>query len=516
MKLFIYLFLIGGLFFSGLSINTYAHTQNVFSTIPTNDDIYIASNSDIINDSGTIQDNNDNINTENIKQLPVKNDYVCNNNISNIVAKLLPSVVQVRSFRLNKNSFITSKDSYFNYQKVMDLHSVGSGFIISEDGYILTNHHVVQDSDSISVYIDNTEYDAELIGTDRYQDIALLKIVTKAKLQALTLKNTNQYKIGDKVIAIGNPYGLGLSVSSGIISALNRNIQGIALDNLIQIDASINKGNSGGPLFDCEGNLIGINTILYFDTQNINNGSGIGFAIPVNTISNTVDKLMEFGYIQYGWIGITGNDASEDIFKILNSKRQTGVFVIETVKNAPADKGGILVGDIIVSYAGKHVSTFNQLLTMIRNSNVGSSVDVLVLRNNKYIKLRVNVEDLPENSIRYNEINEKVKINSVEFMDMTITTIDKNFTSMYGVCSNHQQGGMYVVEVEKGGLAEYYGIEVGDIVLTINQFQLKSKGSYLSAMNDIKNAGNKEFFVIVKKKKDKKNIVLKLNFGLVK
>lgn len=515
MKLFIYLFLIGGLFFSGLSMDICAHAQNVFNTIPTNDDIYVAGNNDIINNNETTRDIDDNIiNIENTKQLPIKNDYMCKNNISSTIAKLLPSVVQVRSFKINNSSIISNKSGYFDY-KEMNLYSVGSGFIISEDGYILTNHHVIQDSDNISVYVNEVEYKAELIGADKYQDIALLKITPQSKLQALSLTDINNYKIGDKIITIGNPYGLGLSVSSGIISATSRNIEGVGLDNLIQIDAPISKGNSGGPLFDCNGNLIGINTLLYFDGQN-KYGNGVGLAIPVNTILNVVNKLKEFGYIQYGWIGINGNDANGDIFKILNSKRQTGVFVIETIKDAPADRGGILVGDIIVSYAGKHISTFNQLLTMIRNSNVGSNVDVLVLRNNKYIKLRINVEDLPENSIKYNEISEKIKANSVEFMDMTITSMDKNFTSMYKICSNHHQNGMYVIEVENGGLADYYGIEVGDIVLTINQAQLSDKNSYLSAINSIKNTGNKEFFMIVKKKKDRKNVVLKLNFGLIK
>lgn len=502
MKKLLHIFLIGGLVTININTKSFAVDGDLLTAEVVNESIYIDEDSSVNN-------------TKNNEQSSI-NNYICDNNISNIITQLLPSVVQIRSFKTSNNSSISGRNGYFNYNETMNLYSVGSGFIISEDGYILTNHHVIENSDGISVYVDDTEYSAELVGSDKYQDIALLKITTKSKLKAVSLDNTNQYKVGDKVIAIGNPYGLGLSVSSGIISAINRNIRGIGLDNLIQIDASINKGNSGGPLFDCIGNLIGINTMMYFDTQSTNDKNGIGFAIPVNTISNIVDKLKEFGYIQYGWIGINGNDANEDIFKILNSKRQTGVFVIETIKDAPADRGGILVGDIIVSYAGKHVSTFNQLLTMIRNSNVGSTVDVLVLRNNKYIKLRVAVEDLPENSIKYNEINEKIKANSVEFMDMVITTIDNNFTSMYRICGNHQQEGMYVVEVKKGGLAEYYGVEVGDIILTINQFQLKNKSNYLSAVNSLKMTGNKDFFMTVKKKKDRKNVVLKLNFNLIK
>lgn len=509
MKLFVYLFIIGGLFFGNFNGNSHANAENALDIVSTNDNIYVADNSNEIT-----QDINNGVNTENNKQTSIKNNYMCNNNISNTVAKLLPSVVQVRSFEVKHGSVISNKNGYFDYKEMMNLYSVGSGFVISEDGYILTNHHVVQDSDNISVYVNEVEYNAELIGSDKYRDIALLKITPKSKLQALSLANTNNYKIGDKIIAIGNPYGLGLSVSTGIISATNRNIESVGLNNLIQIDASINKGNSGGPLFDCNGNLIGINTLLYFDGQNTY-GGGVGLAIPVNTISSIIDKLKEFGYIQYGWIGINGNDADADIFKILNSKRQTGVFVVETIKDAPADKGGILIGDVIVSYAGKHISTFNQLSTMIRNSNVGSNVDVLVLRNNKYIKLRINVEDLPENSIKYNEISEKIRANSVEFMDMVITTMDKNFANMYKFYNNHQQNGMYVVDVKKGGLADYYGIEVGDIILTINQFQLSDKSSYLSAINSIKNTGNGEFFAIIKKKKDRKNVVLKLNFGLI-
>ncbi|MBO4956995.1 MAG: trypsin-like peptidase domain-containing protein [Rickettsiales bacterium] len=466
--------------------------------------------SDEINNNTENSNNSNNINSDVIEQILTNNKC---SDISSIVEKLIPSVVQIKAFKIN-NQAIYTNGNYFDYKELMDLHSIGSGFIISEDGYILTNNHVIENADNISVYLNDTEYNAELIGADEYQDIALLKINSKIKLTPINISNNVEYKVGDNIIVMGNPYGLGISVTSGIISATNRHIKEIELGNLIQIDAPVNKGNSGGPLLDCNGNLIGINTISYFDITDKNNTikNSIGFAIPINTVLNTVDKLKEFGYIQYGWLGINGNNIDNDIFKILNSKRKTGIFVLDVVKNSPADKAGILVGDIIISYAGKHVTTFNQLLSLIRGSTVGSGVDILVLRNNKYIKLRATIVDSSENN-KYNNIDEKIRLNSVEFMDMIITKIDDNFTEKYEVYNNRH--GMYVIDVKKGGLADYYGIEIGDIILTINQFQLTNKNNYLSAIDNLKLNGNKNFFMIIKKKKNKENIVLKLNFNLI-
>lgn len=485
-------------------------SSNVFAKA---DNAYILDKSDTVIDSNISNSIvlNDIINKEINKENEVITKNEENENISKILDKVLQSVAQVKAFKVNDESIIGNKNNYFDYKESMNLNSIGSAFIISDDGYLLTNNHVVDGADSIIIYLNNIEYKAELIGSDFYKDIALLKINSKQKLVPMKLIEDIKYNVGDKVLAIGNPYGLGISISSGIISALDRNIKDIELNNLIQIDALINKGNSGGPLIDYNGNIIGINTILYSNSKN-NNGSSLGFAIPINSTLETINKLKEFGYIQYGWLGISGNDINNDIFEILNSKRRTGVFVTNVNKNSPADKAGILVGDIIISYSGKHISTFNQLLSFIRATAVDSSVDVLVLRNGKYIKLKATIEDSPENN-KYNVVNEKIKKNSVEFMDMIITKIDDNFVDKYEIY-NHKNG-MYVVDVKKNGLADYYNIEVGDIILTINQFQLKTKNDYDSAISNLKLNKNKNFFMIIKKKKDKKNIVLKLNFNLI-
>lgn len=448
---------------------------------------------------------------------------ICNN-IPDVYNRISQSVLQIKSFKINDMVINGNNGNYYSYKKSMELYSVGSGFVISEDGYILTNNHVIDGADEIMVYLKNIEYKAELIGSDFYQDVALLKINSRAKLTPLTLKEDIKYNVGEEIIAVGNPYGLGISVSSGIISAVNRSISEIDMNNLIQIDAIINRGNSGGPLFNCNGEVIGMNTILYFNNINKNNTTldvngnknnndfGVGFAIPADVIMSIVDKIKEVGYIQKGWIGIKGQNIKSDILKIINSKKQSGVMVIDITSGSPANNAGILIGDVIISYNNTNIVDNNQLLHLIKNTDVDSTADVLVLRNGRYLRIKVKVADSPEIN-KYNEVDESIKTNSIEFMDIILTKIDENLVEKYKIYNNKY--GMYVLKVKEKSIANYYGIEAGDVVLNVNQFSTNTKEDFLSAINNIKLSGKKEFFMILKKKNDKKNILLKLNTNLI-
>ena len=437
-----------------------------------------------------------------------------NNVVDNIVGgdekcdvfkeNILSSVVEIRTFRINNEKINFLGDSVLKYEKSMTTGSIGSGFFISSDGYILTNNHVIADADRISVIFGGKEYKAELIGNDFYTDLAVLKINATTN-NFFKLKEDINYNIGDEIVAIGNPYGFGISVSRGIISAKNRIIKDMEFFDLIQTDAHISKGNSGGPLLNCDGDVIGINTVLYRQDYDTN---GVAFAVPINTnIINVINRLKESGYIQRGWIGIHGITTSSEIFNILNSKRNSGVFVLDVDKDSSADKAGIRPSDIIISYDGKSISSVEQLTKMIRESTVGSRVEIILLRNNRYLKIKVRIQDSPENS-KYVEDN--IEEIFVEFLGMSLLETNDYTINKYRLYSD--LNGLYVINVKKGSFAEYYGLEVGDTLLFINQTKLDSKKTLQKTLAEIK---NKEEFLLIVRKKTGNNIILKLKSNIV-
>lgn len=421
---------------------------------------------------------------------------ICSRDFKEIIKESIPGVVEIKTFKIKNEKINKVDNNILNYTKSMDQKSVGSGFFISEDGYILTNNHVVDESDKIIVYYKNKEYEGELIGNDFYMDIALIKINVN-NVKYFNIENNIGYEVGDDIITIGNPYGLGISVSRGIISGINRSMNNIEFFNLIQIDANISNGNSGGPLLNCNGDLIGINTILYDDNA--------AFAIPIVDIIDTVNSLKELGYVQRGWLGVSGVNANEDLLKILGSNRTSGVFVVNVDQNSPAHKAGIIPSDIIVSFDGKTIKTNEELIRMIRNTSVGSNIPLLILRNGKYIKVRAKVLDSPEN-VKYYDSN----INYVDFMDMIAVEINDVVIDKYKLYSKIK--GLYIIDVKENGLAYHYGIETGDTLLFINQKEINTKDDYEAAINSIKNS--KEFLMIINKK-NKDNVVLKLNYSIV-
>ncbi len=439
-------------------------------------------------------------------------EIIKNNNekdITKIVEKILKATVTIEAIKL-ENTNVDNKNSYFIIEKYGNTNEIGTGFLISEDGFIVTNHHIIEDSNKILVKINNKEYQAEIVGDDYYLDIALLKIKNNNDeiFSFLELKPEIDIKIGEEVIIIGNPYNLGLSVSTGIISAINRSIKNTGYIGLIQTDANINKGNSGGPMFNKNGDIIGMNSIIFSQKENQN--TGIGFAIPIKNIVNVIDKLKEFGYIQRGWLGIKGEDATEDIFKILNSKRETGILVKEVIDDSPADKAGILPTDIIVSYNDKHIKDLNNLIYMIRNTNINSNVSILILRAGKYIKLKANIKELLNNT---NESYEKILNNTIEFMGMYVTPFDRSLINKYKLHDSFENKAFYVLNVKNGGLADKNGIKTGDLILSINQVQLKNKTILNNLINNFKKNNQKAIILTVKKSINGEIVILKINLN---
>jgi serine protease Do len=237
--------------------------------------------------------------------------------------------------------------------------ALGSGFVIKENGTVITNNHVIQNAEGIFVkFTDGKEYEAKLIGTDPVSDIAVLKIQSDKKFPAVNFANSDEAKVGDWVIAIGNPFGLGGTVTQGIVSAINRDINMGRYDNFIQTDASINQGNSGGPLFNMDGEVLGINTAIF---SNSGGSVGIGFAIPSNFAKNVIDQLIKFGETKRGWLGVRIQTVTKEIADSLGLKEATGALITDINKGSPADKAGLNSGDIIIEFNGNKVKTTRDL-----------------------------------------------------------------------------------------------------------------------------------------------------------
>ena len=318
---------------------------------------------------------------------------------ADLAEKLMPSVVNIsttQTVRSATNPFPFQfppgspfEDMFKEFQTPTErkASSLGSGFIISENGTVVTNNHVIANAEDIIVKIKDKEYKASVVGADPYADIAVLKIDTKEKFTPVKFGDSDKARVGDWVVAIGNPFGLGGTVTSGIISARNRDINLTRYDDFIQTDASINQGNSGGPLFNLDGDVVGINTAIIAPGQA---GSiGIGFAIPANAASNVIDQLIKFGETRRGWLGVRIQQVTKEIAEVENLKKPQGALVASVSDKSPADKAGIKPGDIILEFDGKKIDTMRTLPKVVANTAVGKSVQLKIWRNKRMVSKRL-------------------------------------------------------------------------------------------------------------------------------
>ncbi|MRW91017.1 Do family serine endopeptidase [Duganella sp. FT80W] len=318
-------------------------------------------------------------------------------------ARAMPAVVNIiTSKRPKRGKHPLLRDPFFKKffgereDSDDDESSLGSGVIVSGEGYILTNNHVVEAADEIEVVLaDGRKAAAKLVGTDPETDLAVIKI-TLDKLPVIVLGQAEQAQVGDVVLAIGNPFGVGQTVTMGIISALGRNNLHINhFENFIQTDAAINFGNSGGALVDANGNLLGINSAIYSQTG----GSvGIGFAIPVSTAKNVMEAIIKTGHVVRGWIGVESQEITPELAASFGLSRQSGAIIAGVVRNGPADKGGIKPGDILLSVDGKAVADTNSMLNLIAQLSPGGKAKMTVLRKNKETTLDITVGKRPANA----------------------------------------------------------------------------------------------------------------------
>ncbi len=353
--------------------------------------------------------------------------------------------------------------------------ALGTGFIIDKDGYILTNNHVVEKSDDITVkLVDNKEFEAKIIGRDPKSDLALIKIESDESLVPLTLGNSDNLEVGDWVVAIGNPFGLGNTVTAGIVSAKYRHIGAGAYDNFIQTDASINPGNSGGPLLNTAGEVIGINTAIYSQTG----GSiGIGFAIPINMAKDLLPQLKE-GKVVRGWLGVMIQKITPDLKEKLNLKDDKGALVADVTADGPADRAGIKRGDVIVSFDGKEIKEMNELPYLVAAIPVGKTVTVEVVRDGAKKRFEVKIQELKEEEGESPMLSEQGAK-----LGMVVEEITPALAMNFGLS---EKSGLVVTQVDNGSPAAEAGINPGDIILEVDRQSIKNIRDYDKKMGTYK------------------------------
>ena len=349
--------------------------------------------------------------------------------------------------------------------------SLGSGFVISEDGYILTNNHVVDGADEIKVKFDNgRELKGELKGSDAKLDLALIKVTSGEKLSVAPLGDSDAMEVGEWVMAIGNPFGLSETVTAGIVSAKGRVIGSGPYDDFIQTDASINPGNSGGPLFNSKGEVIGINAAI------IAGGQGIGFAIPVNMAKSIIDQLREKGKVVRGWIGVSIQPVTKELADSFGLAGEKGALVSEVMPESPAEKGGVKSGDIIVSFDGKEIKEMNDLPRTVAATPSGKSAKVKVVRDGKEESLTLVVEKMKDGE-------DQSSPETQDKLGLIVKELTKELAASLQI---KETKGVVVTDVKPDSLAMSVGIQRGDIVKEVNGVKIAKLEEYEKALASLK------------------------------
>ena len=393
--------------------------------------------------------------------------------------------------------------------------ALGSGFIIdAQQGYVVTNNHVVADADEIKVILqDDTNLTAKLVGRDEKTDIALLKVEPAGhKLTAVPFGDSDAMRVGDWVIAIGNPFGLGGTVTQGIISARARDIQSGPYDDFLQTDASINRGNSGGPMFNLKGEVVGINSAIYSPSG----GSiGIGFAIPSNLAKSVLDQLKDYGRTKRGWLGVRIQVVTPEIAESLNFGAPRGALIASITPEGPAAKAGIEAGDIVLQFDGKPIEEMRRLPRIVAETPVGKDVPIQVWRKGAVKNLTVKVAELEEaekdgliETSDKGEDNPETPVAEAKSYGLSLSTLTPALREQYNI--DEGVNGVLVTKVDEDSKAAEQDLKEGDVIVAANQQDVKSPAEFTKQVDGVKAAGRKSIFLLVSRGDDLRFVALPL------
>jgi len=394
--------------------------------------------------------------------------------------------------------------------------ALGSGFIVRDNGYIVTNYHVIEGAEQITVVLhDNTSLEAKLIGRDDKTDLAVLKVETDKKLPFVEFGDSDRMRVGDWVLAIGNPFGLGGTVTAGIISARSREINAGPYDDFLQTDAAINRGNSGGPMFNMDGQVIGINTAIYSPSG----GSvGIGFAIPSSLAHSVVDQIIQFGRTKRGWLGVRIQSVTPEIAESLGLQKPEGALVAGVTDGGPGAKAGIETGDVILQFDGKPITESRRLPRVVADTPVDKQVTVTVWRKGARKDLPVTLGELEaaeaSGLLASNTPDSRTDTNKPQelgSLGVTLSAITDALKKQYSLSDD--QKGVVVTAVTSGSPAAEKGLKAGDVIVEVGQAEVSSPGDVAKKITEAREGGRKSVLLLVESGGDLRFVALPVGPG---
>ena len=424
------------------------------------------------------------------------------NSFADLAERLMPSVVNIstsQTVTTNSNPFPFQfppgspfEDMFkdFGTPQERQAYALGSGFIIDEKGIVITNNHVIQGAEDILVRVNgDEEFKAKIIGKDPLSDIAVLQIEAEQKFIPVKFGDSDKSRIGDWVIAIGNPFGLGGTVTSGIISARNRSIGLARYEDFIQTDASINQGNSGGPLFNMDGDVIGINTAILGQSGSI----GIGFAIPSNSAVKVINQLIEFGETKRGWLGVRIQIVTKEIAEAEKLDKPRGALIVSVAENSPSDKGGILAGDIILEFDGKLINEMKELPLIVAQTEVGKTVNVKIWRNKRELIKKIKLgrlETSEDFNLKKAEAQKTKRIEKLKIEVRALTNDDINNRNLPEDIS-----GVVITKIDQNSPINY--LRVNNIIVEADKKKIKTIGDLKNIINSAVRSSKKTIMIAI-------------------
>ena len=441
---------------------------------------------------------------------------------ADLAEKLMPSVVNISTtqtikttnnpfpFQFPPGSPFEEMFKDFDQPTERKASSLGSGFIIDKDGTVITNNHVINNAEDIVVRVGEKEYKAKIVGADPYMDIAVLKIESKDTFTPVKFGDSDKARVGDWVMAIGNPFGLGGTVTAGIISARNRDINLTRYDDFIQTDASINQGNSGGPLFNMDGDVVGINTAIIAPNQS---GSiGIGFAIPSNAASSVIDQLVKFGETKRGWLGVRIQEVTKEIADVEKLKNTEGALVASVGEKSPAEKAGLQPGDIILKFDGQKIDTMRTLPKLVSRTEVGKTVELEIWRDKKLITKKLTLgrlESSEDFKAENKPINPKKEESEIEVLKITVRDVSPQDIESRKL--DKKTEGVVILEI--GNKSPLTGLlQAGDIILEVQKNKVSSADDLNKQIETINKKGEQTLLLtIINNNNQRRYLGVKIN-----